>query len=751
MKRLTTILPLLLLGLGFVGTSLAQDAQVVSINQINAISDSSLAVLNAGGENLSAADITANIFNELNGARVQFTAVLMSDPFNSGLSNVTDGRVNRVHVFVRDTLASSEGPDGMGIQLVDGAYETTGLLNFGIGDVITVTGSVGPFGTTMQIAPETIELVGRFDDAALGLNASIMDPVVVGSDDINMAVGSAGGVQTNWDNLANLRGQFVRIEAATLQARSLANPDRPDFYASTDGGTTVANFYDTGIQFRNDQSAYPDEFNVQDDDFVPPPPGAVVNIQGFLLFQGGADQIGRSLPANGILSLAPMERRGCADPESGLRCDFEVTESPPIVGNPSKPASVPGADEAVTISSTITVDPARTLDSATLNYFTSADSTEQSVEGTQDGENFTFTIPGQADNVFVCYNVTGTDNTGASITSGNENYRVLDGGIDAIRDIQEWFGECGTEASPFAGMTVDMNISGIAMSDPASTGFLIVQDDGAINSGIVVEDDSAVVSLGIVVGDSVSISAGTIQEIRGDYRFDRSGNVTGIGGPTVTKGGAGTPFDPLPTGSDGVGVDDTIAEEQESMLSSFDDPVITATNADDPIGPFGEFNISTDGGTSNFRVDDASSAISYAGNDPGTVYSAGQRLDFVQGFVSFTFGNYKLMPRDSSDIGMVINTAVEDDVVPGTFALEQNYPNPFNPVTTIEYTVPATGLIRLEVFDLLGRSVAVLVNGEQAVGVYAVQFDASQLASGLYFYRVSAGTQTKVRQMMLIK
>ena len=64
---------------------------------------------------------------------------------------------------------------------------------------------------------------------------------------------------------------------------------------------------------------------------------------------------------------------------------------------------------------------------------------------------------------------------------------------------------------------------------------------------------------------------------------------------------------------------------------------------------------------------------------------------------------------------------------------------------------PATSKVRLEVFDILGRSVAVLVNGEQAIGTYTVRFDAARLASGLYLYRLTAGAKVQVKKMLLLK
>ncbi|CAN5351324.1 hypothetical protein BH23BAC3_BH23BAC3_23570 [soil metagenome] len=83
--------------------------------------------------------------------------------------------------------------------------------------------------------------------------------------------------------------------------------------------------------------------------------------------------------------------------------------------------------------------------------------------------------------------------------------------------------------------------------------------------------------------------------------------------------------------------------------------------------------------------------------------------------------------------------------------LHQNYPNPFNPVTVINYQLPVSSDVALEVFDLLGRRVAVLVDGRQAAGSHQATFDASNLASGVYLYRPNAGEFVQTRQMVLMK
>lgn len=80
-----------------------------------------------------------------------------------------------------------------------------------------------------------------------------------------------------------------------------------------------------------------------------------------------------------------------------------------------------------------------------------------------------------------------------------------------------------------------------------------------------------------------------------------------------------------------------------------------------------------------------------------------------------------------------------------------NYPNPFNPTTTIRYELLQGSMVRLEVFDMLGRRVAVLTNEFQQPGTHEVVFDASHLASGLYFYRIIDDTSLETKSMMLLK
>lgn len=89
--------------------------------------------------------------------------------------------------------------------------------------------------------------------------------------------------------------------------------------------------------------------------------------------------------------------------------------------------------------------------------------------------------------------------------------------------------------------------------------------------------------------------------------------------------------------------------------------------------------------------------------------------------------------------------------LPASYELSQNYPNPFNPTTTIDFALPKSGNVTLTVYDILGREVKTLVNGALPAGYHKVEFNASNLASGVYFYRIKAGNFVSVKKLMLLK
>jgi len=103
------------------------------------------------------------------------------------------------------------------------------------------------------------------------------------------------------------------------------------------------------------------------------------------------------------------------------------------------------------------------------------------------------------------------------------------------------------------------------------------------------------------------------------------------------------------------------------------------------------------------------------------------------------------------DYDSALVSVAQNEIKPSRFKLYQNYPNPFNPSTTIKYALPKPGFAILKVFDILGREVATLVNQKQSAGNYSVKFNAGNLPSGIYFYRIHAGVFTKTKEMMILK
>ena len=164
----------------------------------------------------------------------------------------------------------------------------------------------------------------------------------------------------------------------------------------------------------------------------------------------------------------------------------------------------------------------------------------------------------------------------------------------------------------------------------------------------------------------------------------------------------------------------------------------------------------------NTMFNDSASTLISAGTPPFTgSFKPESPLSAFNGQNPFGNWIFRVNDNTASDTGRVMNycmniyynaiTGVNNNSLPFSYILEQNYPNPFNPSTSIKYSVPESGTVTLKVFDVSGREVAVLVNDVKQQGVYSVDFNASNLASGIYFYRIEAGEFSAVKKMMLIK
>ncbi|MCU0343309.1 MAG: YCF48-related protein [Ignavibacterium sp.] len=132
-------------------------------------------------------------------------------------------------------------------------------------------------------------------------------------------------------------------------------------------------------------------------------------------------------------------------------------------------------------------------------------------------------------------------------------------------------------------------------------------------------------------------------------------------------------------------------------------------------------------------------------NDPqggNSIFS----IHFINSQTGWLTGDYGRIAKYTG------TTSVEmGEVLPNDFSLSQNYPNPFNPSTSIQYAIASRQFVTLKVYDVLGNEVTTLVNEEKPAGSYQVEFNASYLTSGIYFYKLTTGSFSETKKMMLLK
>ena len=92
-----------------------------------------------------------------------------------------------------------------------------------------------------------------------------------------------------------------------------------------------------------------------------------------------------------------------------------------------------------------------------------------------------------------------------------------------------------------------------------------------------------------------------------------------------------------------------------------------------------------------------------------------------------------------------------DDIIPSTYRLQQNYPNPFNPTTTIQYDLPEASNVVLKIYNLQGKEISTLVSDRFSAGKYKIQWDASGLTSGIYYYQLQANKFVETKTLILLK
>ena len=418
--------------------------------------------------------------------------------------------------------------------------------------------------------------------------------------------------------------------------------------------------------------------------------------------------------------------------------DISILSGPPLITEVTRMPDFPQPQEALTVNANISDD--GSITTATLHYSVD-DANWTTANMSQNGTVWSGDIPGQALNSYLRYFVSATDNDGlnaqfpvdTSRASGSVFRLWVRTGTFPIADIQNPNGYSNGD-SPYAGFTV--NVQGIVMSSPDHFPGYFVQDAAAPWSGIFVEGSSELFN----IGDQV--------EVRGRVVEDFGATQMESSIITLLQDSVGA-FPPVLEQTGNLATGGAMDEAYESVFVRFENVTVTDTMPDDN-NNFGEFIV--DDGSGGIRVDDFSAQ--YRGNLDNEVELGS--VGSIQGIHYYTFSQYKLEPRDNSDVGLVLVAIDDKGNLPADFTLDQNYPNPFNPETQISFQLPQSGQVKLAVYNPLGQLVRVLVDEALTAGTFEVRWNGQnqfghQVASGVYLYRLEAGREVITRKMVLLR
>ncbi len=653
-NRLTILLLAMLLMLP--GALFSQAAQDVTIRQLNTY------------ENLTApAQINAH---PLTGVLVKFTGVIISYPRNSGLASYTaaSNSIGRIHMFVVDTSAVTTGLDGQYMQVVDAAnMELLEQLNRG--DVVTIEGRLTFFaagtGYTSQMTTTTVTLVGNVnDDIPLQKYQPLLQPTIVTLDEINLKLAD-GTFSHRLDNYTKYINRYVKVVGTTVVNSLQAPTGRPWMYVGNED--VILPTTDTSLRFRNDRTTagYRTGYNfirTSEGPFTPPPPGAIVDISGFIVMNSfNVDNTGANTYKivpwdDGVVWVSNGEQTPTyirLTPE-GWPKDLVVVGFPPEFSNYTISTQTPTASQQVSISIDIAApNEGITVSTANVVYTPRGGDavTVAMVKGA--GSTYTYTFPTFADFTQISFRIEAEDSEGLTgrFSASNTSFIVLDNPITTIRAIQETAsGMIG--ASPLVGLGVlPMNLVATVVSD-SSDGFIIIQDSNLPWSGIPLVNLPTTRKL--FRGDVITITSAAVLR-QNDMNYLTNITFT-VSEESNTDIGALTPV--LTTGIFAVGNGNRGAG-YVSMLARVENVTVASTNADFP-SDFGEWAFASNGQAA-VRVDDRfgfTNVLEIRTNFTPTFNRnlvLGSEFTSIRGVLQWSFGNPKFTIRKLSDIVAVDN------------------------------------------------------------------------------------------------
>jgi len=397
---------------------------------------------------------------------VTYEAVVVAYPKNSGLAtpDQTTNIPGRIHLFVTDVNAIDEGLDGMSMQLVVAGAERTTLEGLNRGDIIKVTGTLSFFqdGAIGQFDASDVEFIANVTDSGFEHLAPLLEPTVINLAELNVPADEEGLHRWVAENYTKYINRYVKIENAEVIYRTIE--ERPNLAISD--GSSIMYKRDTSLRFRNDRGTYgysPDEgvslnYNYRrlaeelDGDFVPPAPGSVVDISGFVVFDSFDPQNYDESPVTRTYRIAPWDDgvlwvQDGDDPSNrltpdGWPNDLVVLGFAPILSDFERtPAEQVLSDDEVTISINVQLpEDDYTLESVEVHYSIypyTEDSGALVVEAmTAEGNNvYTFDFDAQDEFTIVEFEIVATAETPEGVQT-------------VARESGSYFVESETQTSP---------------------------------------------------------------------------------------------------------------------------------------------------------------------------------------------------------------------------------------------------------------------------------------------------------------
>lgn len=667
-------------------------------------------------------------------------------------------------MLLHDTAANSNEWGGILVRVGSASDTAQAILDGftapGRGDIIRMTGKVeefppGVMNSTTQFRPIpsiAISIVG---------SGTIPPPTILSVPDFY--AGAFSGGKVTYSIGEQYEGSLVELTNLTVNA--VVNIGRGTWQMTDANGNYITD-YDASHFF-----TYGNEFPTipGDPSFEAPPPGAVVNtIRGTILTVTGAE----SPRGYRISPIYPG--------------DLTVGLVLPLVTSALRSPAVVSSSDSVQLSVRVYQQSAQYgYPIASVKLFYSVDNSlfvEDSLTYTLSDSTARGVIPPQPENSFVRYFIQAFDTLNNSTTlasfasSGGDDtskgfffYTVLNRPL-TIRDIQ--YTPFANGYSPYASDLFStgalVSVSGIVTADtsdidhfnaprPGGTGIggtfgWYMQSTNLPWSGIwLTGPDSVMISLRR--GDSVTVR-GRVQEVT-SFNQRVTTRISGIDSVFVHSHSNPVPASvEKTTGTFGPAAanGDPNAEPYEGMLVRFTNVAVTDTNpyfANATI-----YEISDGSGGVWVHRDGTNRYTNQAGDvtdESWHLLQLGDQFTSITGIIHFSANRYKFVPRSNADFMPVTGVTTRDNGLPTAFDLRQNYPNPFNPSTVIEYDIPKASFVTLKIYNILGQEVVTLVNEEQMPGRYVTRFNGTSVASGVYFYRLTAGNFVTTKKMLFLK